>query len=136
MRTTPTPSGMHAPKAHGEPSPGQNERSEWHPGAYAAGWYAPCRGKWKRLQGLSFSERPMLALALSERGDVGGLLSQGAAPRCSALPWARFLLGFQPVHGTAVVIAVPLTCGLPPSTEKYIGLYPPLRIVPRLKKPI
>ena len=33
-------------------------------------------------------------------------LTQGAAPRCFALPWAGFLLGLQPVHVPSVVLIV------------------------------
>ena len=33
-------------------------------------------------------------------------LTQGAAPRCFALPWARFLLGFQPVQAPNCVVTV------------------------------
>ena len=116
----------HVPKGQEEPSPGQNERSGWHPGYRTT--HIPCalnrrspaegkgngatrrrpKGKAKWQQGTlevpSGNTFQTFPLAPAGRGPSGYIL-----PRVSfatlILPWARFLLGFQPVQGPSFFIS-------------------------------
>ena len=108
----------HVPKGQEEPSPGQNERSGWHPGyrtthiPCALNRRSPAEGKGKvaagniggfiRIYISNVSSCPCRARTIRIH------LTQGAAPRCFALPWARFLLGFQPVQAPTCVVTVVL----------------------------
>ena len=119
---------MYAPKGQEEPSPGQSEWNERHPGypghPHTLRPEPKVAGRRERQRG---NTSPAEGKGKVAAGNIGGFiriyisnvsscpcrartirihLTQGAAPRCFALPWARFLLGFQPVHVPSVVLIV------------------------------
>ena len=117
----------HAPKGQEEPSPGQSEYNERHPGYRTT--HIPCAlkvaagniGGFIRIYISNVSSCPCRARTIRIH------LTQGAAPRCFALPWAGFLLGLQPVHVPSVVLIVRVFINHIPRTGKCIWKSTPRR---------